>query len=440
MRSLLIAIVLLALLAAGFQWVWLPTNVAALKADVRVLSLSPEAAAALIGDVRGQQQMLLLAFAAIGLATIAGLWFGLAQWIRRPTSDVTELALRLARGDFQGGAPPAATGPFGTLGRTLGEIGAALDAATTLAHHEATLRERAEAALRASEERYALAIRCANEGLWEWDMKSELAYYAANWKALLGYGEEELGRGESEWTDRIHPEDREATIAALDAHIAGETASFESDHRLLHKDGSYRWFCARGQMVRSASGRPYKLVGLITDITARKRTEQVLVGIAKGLSQPRGDAFFDQLVRNFADVLDTKMAFICECADRPTTRVRMLSWWNDGKFAENVEFDLEGTPCDAVIAKGELTFVACGVDKLFPKEAGYESYLGLPIFGRTGDVIGHLACFDTKPMPNDLPRLPIFTIFAVRAGIEIEQRMLERGSAIGQARISFLES
>ena len=438
-RSLLLAFALLALLAAGFHWIWLPMNAAALAADLRVLSLSSAAGRALIADMRAQQELLLLAFAGIGLLAIAGGWFGLARWVRRPASDITERALRLARGDFQAATLPAVTGQFGALGRALGELGTALESTTARAQHEATLRERADAALRASEERYALAIRCANEGLWEWDMKSELAYYAANWKALLGYGDEEISRGQAEWTDRIHPEDREAAIAALNAHIAGETASFESDHRLRHRDGSYRWFLARGQMVRSASGRPYKLVGLITDITARKRTEQILVGIANGLSQPRGDAFFNQLVRNFANVLDSKMAFICECANHPTTRVRMLAWWNDGNFAENIEFDLEGTPCDAVITKGELTFVPCGVEKLFPKEAGYESYLGLPIFGPKSDVIGHLACFDTKPMPNDLPTLPIFTIFAVRAGIEIEQRMLEQGRATGQTRMSLLE-
>jgi len=438
-RALPLAVALLALLAAGFHWVWLPMNAAALAADLRVLSLSPEAGRALIADMRAQQELLLLAFAGIGLVAIAGGWFGLARWVRRPVSDMTERALRLARGDFQTATLPAVTGQFVALGRTLDELGTMLESATVRAQHEATQRERADAALRASEERYALAIRCANEGLWEWDMKSELAYYAVNWKALLGYGDEEIGHGQAEWTDRIHPEDREAAIAALNAHIAGETASFESDHRLQHRDGTYRWFLARGQIVRSASGRPYKLVGLITDITARKRTEQILVGIANGLSQPRGDAFFNRLVRNFANVLDSKMAFICECANHPTTRMRMLAWWNDGKFAENIEFDLEGTPCNVVVAQGELTFVPCGVEKLFPKEAGYESYLGLPIFGRNGDVIGHLACFDTKPMADDLPRLPIFTIFAVRAGIEIEQRMLEQGRPTGQTGMSLLE-
>jgi GAF domain-containing protein len=170
------------------------------------------------------------------------------------------------------------------------------------------------------------------------------------------------------------------------------------------------------------------LVALNTDITARKRAEQILLGIANGLSQPRGQEFFNRLVRNFAEVLGAKMAFICQCANFPTTRVRMLSCWNDGGFAENVEFDLEGTPCNTVITKGELTLIPCGVDKLFPREVGYESYLGLPIFSRNGDVIGHLACFDTKPMQDDLPKLPIFTIFAVRAGIEIEQSALELGA------------
>jgi PAS domain S-box-containing protein len=432
-RLLALAALAFILLLGALDLVWIPRNAEVIGGDLSVLGLSTEAGRALVADIGAQQRDLVLAFAVIGLFALAGGWWAVGRWFERPAAAVAERALRLARGDFRAGPPAASGGLFATLERTVSELGVALESHVDKAQYEAEQRERAEAALRASEERYALAVRCANEGLWEWDIKASEAYYAPNWKALLGYADDEIGRGRTEWTDRIHPDDRDMAVAAVEAHIGGETPAFECDHRLRHKDGSYRWFQARGQVVRSAGGKPYKLVGLIADITTRKRAEQMLIGIAKGLSQPRGDAFFAQLVRNFAEVLETEMAFLCECANHPTTRVRMLSWWNHGAFAENIEFDLEGTPCDAVINKGEMTFVPYGVEKLFPKEAGFESYLGLPIFGRDGGVIGHLACFDTKPMPDDLPKAPIFTIFAVRAGIEIEQRMLEQRAKLATA-------
>ncbi len=424
----LLALAALTILLAGLRWLWIPANIATLGDDLRALGLGPEAGQAVIAEIADQQETLVLAFAGIAVIAIAAAWFAIERYVRGPAAELTRRARRAAEGD-PGLAPlPAMDGRFSELARAVGELADKLASAEDAARQEAAMRERAEAALRASEERYAMAIRCANEGLWEWDLKTAVAYYAPNWKALLGYDDDEIGQSQAEWTDRLHPEDRDAVLALLNAHIAGKTDSFQSDHRLLHKNGAYRWFLTRGQVVRSASGTPYKLVALNTDITARKRAEQILLGIANGLSQPRGQEFFNRLVRNFAEVLGAKMAFICQCANFPTTRVRMLSCWKDGGFAENVEFDLEGTPCNTVITKGELTFIPCGVEKLFPREAGYESYLGLPIFDRNGNVIGHLACFDTKPMQDDLPKLPVFTIFAVRASIEIEQCALELGA------------
>jgi PAS domain S-box-containing protein len=417
------------LIAAAFEALWIPRTESMIADDLRILGLGAAQGAALVADIRDDQQMMMLVFAVVATLLLLGGWTLLERRTQQSAVRIADKALRFARGEFA--EAPAEADRLAAIDRAVGELGRALESARQSARRESEQRTRTEAALRTSEERYALAVRCANDGLWEWDRLNDSVYYASNWKALLGYGDDEIGHGLGEWTERIHPDEREAVRAALDAHVAGESSIFEYDHRLRHKDGSYRWFLARGQAVRSGDGSAGKVIGLITDITSRKRAEAILLGIARGLSEARGDAFFQVLVKNFAEVLGTKMAFICQCANYPTTRVRMLAWWNDGAFAENMEFDLEGTPCNEVITKGELTFVPCGVEKLFPREVGLESYLGLPILSHDGRVIGHLACFDTKEMHNDLPRLPIFTIFAVRAGIEIEQRMLDRQAALG---------
>jgi len=431
-RILLLIAILMATALAGVQWIWATRSAAAVASDLRLLGLRETAVSALVAEIRGQQRLLLLGLAAVGIGIVAALWLAMNYWIYRPLAAVAAQGLRFIQGDFRQREPPSERSAQNELRRVISGLGTALADATARSGQETELRERAESALRASEERYALAVRCANDGLWEWDTRTDQVYYAPNWKALLGYQDNEIGCSRTEWLDRIHPDDQEMVATALQAHIAGETPGFECDHRLRHKDGSYRWFLVRGQAVRSANGKVYKLVGLNTDVTVRKRAEQILLGIARGLSEARGDSFFRMLVKNFAEVLGTRMAFICQCIDYPTTRVRMLGWWNEGAFVDNIDFELEGTPCNEVITKGELTFVPCGVEKLFPREVGQESYLGLPIFDHTGTVIGHLACFDTAPMQDDLPKLPIFTIFAVRAGIEIEQRMMREG-IIGHA-------
>jgi diguanylate cyclase (GGDEF)-like protein/PAS domain S-box-containing protein len=133
--------------------------------------------------------------------------------------------------------------------------------------------QRARGALAESEERYALALRGANDGIWDWDLRSGRFYCSPRGKELLGYAPEEMQDAIGEWIGRVHPDDRAALRAGLDAHVAGETAQFESEHRLRARDGSYRWMLARGLAVRDAAGRATRVAGSLTDITERKRIE-----------------------------------------------------------------------------------------------------------------------------------------------------------------------
>ena len=133
--------------------------------------------------------------------------------------------------------------------------------------------QRARVALAESEERYALALRGANDGIWDWDLRSGRFYCSPRGKELLGYAPEDAPDAIGEWIGRVHPDDRASLRAALDAHVAGETANFESEHRLRGPDGAYRWMLARGLAVRDAGGRATRVAGSLSDITERKRTE-----------------------------------------------------------------------------------------------------------------------------------------------------------------------
>jgi diguanylate cyclase (GGDEF)-like protein/PAS domain S-box-containing protein len=138
---------------------------------------------------------------------------------------------------------------------------------------DVTDRRSAEARLIESEERYALAARGANDGLWDWDLLSNRIYLSPRWKRILGADEDDIGEESGEWLSRIHPDDRDLVTTQLENHLAGRVPHFETEHRLKHADGSYVWVVARGLAVRDSMNRAYRIAGSMTDITLRKRTE-----------------------------------------------------------------------------------------------------------------------------------------------------------------------
>ena len=140
----------------------------------------------------------------------------------------------------------------------------------------AITHQHALARLAESEQRHALAMQGANDGLWDWDVRRDRLYFSPRWKQMLGYGDPELGDAPGEWLGRVHPDERAALTQALDAHLTGAGHHFEHEHRIQHRDGSYRWMLARGMAVRDASGRAIRVVGSQTDVTARKQAEQRL--------------------------------------------------------------------------------------------------------------------------------------------------------------------
>lgn len=122
-----------------------------------------------------------------------------------------------------------------------------------------TADRQAAAALRESEERYALAALGANDGLWDWNLKTNQIYFSPRWKAMLGCGESEVGSAPDEWFNRVHPEDRERVQVHLAAHFKGLITHFENEHRMRHSDGEYRWMLCRGLAVRNETGHVLRM-------------------------------------------------------------------------------------------------------------------------------------------------------------------------------------
>ncbi len=128
----------------------------------------------------------------------------------------------------------------------------------------------AQEGLKESEERYSLAARGANDGLWDWNLATNVIYFSPRWKAMLGCQEDEIVDKPDEWFDRIHDADRERVKEEIAAHHKGLTPHFECEHRVRHKDGTYRWMLSRGLAIRDPSGKPVRMAGSQTDITEGK--------------------------------------------------------------------------------------------------------------------------------------------------------------------------
>jgi PAS domain S-box-containing protein len=131
------------------------------------------------------------------------------------------------------------------------------------------------AALRKSEERFSLAVRGANDGLWDWDVRTGEVYYSPRWKGMLGYAEDEIEPAFSAWERLVHPDDRAVGMRGVEAFLSGELEKFEIEFRMRHKDGHYVNILSRAFGVREGPGGPVvRIVGTHVDITKQKRAEE----------------------------------------------------------------------------------------------------------------------------------------------------------------------
>ncbi len=125
-----------------------------------------------------------------------------------------------------------------------------------------------------SEERFSLAMRGANDGLWDWNLKTDEVYYSPRWTSMLGYGENELDNNLDTWASLVCPADKEIVLEKVMDYIASRTDSFEVEMRMRHKNGHEVFVLSRGfKVTRESDGKPVRLVGTHVDISERKKAE-----------------------------------------------------------------------------------------------------------------------------------------------------------------------
>lgn len=130
--------------------------------------------------------------------------------------------------------------------------------------------------LRESEERWQLVLQGTNEGIWDWNLKTDEMFFSPRWKEMLGYGDQELPNHIDTWKRLLHPQDTERVMKILGDHFAKKTDHYSAEFRLKCQDGNYKWILSRGKALWDATGNLVRMAGSHTDISDRK-DEQILL-------------------------------------------------------------------------------------------------------------------------------------------------------------------
>ena len=190
-----------------------------------------------------------------------------------------------------------------------------------------------------NKDRFALAMRGANDGLWDWNMETDEVYFSPRWKSMLGYEDHEISNYFQSWANLVHHEDKAFVLGKVEDYINGKDSTYEVEMRMRHREGHLIYVLSRAFLVhRSSDGKPLRLVGTHVDITARKKTEmftrrnaEILKMIATG--QP-------------ASVIYNEIALMYE-ERNPGMRCSMLEL-EDGKLLHGGAPSLPKAYCDAV--------------------------------------------------------------------------------------------
>jgi len=130
--------------------------------------------------------------------------------------------------------------------------------------------------LKISEERWQFALEGSGDGVWDWNLNTNEVFFSKRWKQMLGYSDDDMWDTYEEWTRHIHPDDVGWVTDSIQLHLSGTTTGYQSEHRVICKDGSYIWVLSRGKVIKTIDGNPSRMVGTHTDISERKKIEENL--------------------------------------------------------------------------------------------------------------------------------------------------------------------
>jgi len=281
-------------------------------------------------------------------------------------------------------------------------------------------------ALRDSEARYRNIVETAQEGIWQIDAVNRTTFVNQKMADILGYTVEEML--DRSLFDFMDDEGRTITVAQVERRKSGIAEQHE--FKFQRKDGSAVWGLLNTSPLHDASGGYIGALAMVNDITERKRAEDNLLAIARGVSATTGETFFHSLVAQLARMLDADYAFMGELVEGADDSIQTVAVHAHGQTVANFQYALSGTPCQNVVGKETCAYPS-EVAKQFPEdhmlmEMGVEAYVGTPLFGAAGHALGLLVVLYRRPIQDDKTVASTLEIFAARAAAELERAHAEQ--------------
>jgi PAS domain S-box-containing protein len=297
--------------------------------------------------------------------------------------------------------------------------------------------------LRESEERYDVAMRASNEGMYDWDVANDTVHYSERVYQAVGMSPDDYTTAAG-WFERIHPDDQTRYLDTIRAHFKGETERFECDYRYRVRDGSWHWARQHGLAVRDAAGRAVRLIGSTGNITELKERE---LQRAEHVAEQTAVRELLEAISRTAFDLDAVLRTLIESAARLCHAERGFIFRREGD-AYRLAVDYGGvTPefrefiaqhpiragRDTLVGRTALTKAIVHIEDVLSdpeyrwpqsqRMGGQRTMLGVPIV-RDDAVIGVIALWKERVEPFTLAQVQLVATFSSQAAIAIENARL----------------
>ena len=295
----------------------------------------------------------------------------------------------------------------------------------TMLAHALVRSNRMASELAESEERWRCALQGAGDGVWDWNIETSVVKFPQRWKQMLGYSEREIENKFSEWEKRVHPDDLQKALEAIQAHLKGETTVYTHEHRLLHKDGSWRWVLDRGIVTnRDEDGMPVRMIGTHADITDWKQSADKIQRLSRLYStlshcdqaivhSATEDELFPLICQDAVEYGGYKMAWI-GLVDETRLLVNAVACYGEGtEYLDNIVISVDPdnpSACDPACAaireecpiwyKRSEKYPVTTRWQNFSSKYGWKAWASIPLY-RNRRVIGTFNLYASDPNAFD---------------------------------------